>query len=194
VIPVPGTCTARWATTNAGHQAGDICAAPAVEEIGDSELCRHHYNRAMKWFYERKIELPLRYQRQLEESRRKAAEEARLAAEARSIVYFLRRGDGIIKIGFSASYPSRLNSLQAKHGPLRLLLAYAGGRKEESEAHDRYASLCVGGEWFRPSVPMLLDVQRLRRTWATRPNRLPEQVTVSEIRALVKAMRQELVA
>lgn len=74
---IPGrTCTARWATGNAGHDAGDLCGAPAAEEIGDSELCAHHYRRAMDWFYRRRIELPLKHQREHEESLRRAAEAA----------------------------------------------------------------------------------------------------------------------
>lgn len=190
-VGAEGICTARWATGNADHEAGDICGAPAGEEIGDSELCHHHYDRAMKWFYDRKIDLPLRHQRQLEESYRHAAERARLAAEARSIIYFLRRADGMIKIGVTTNYPARRTDLQMEHGRLQLLLAYAGTRKEEREAHDRFALARVKGEWFRPSLPLLLDVQRLRRACDKRPNRLPEQVPVAEIRALIKAVREQ---
>jgi hypothetical protein len=185
------TCTARWATGDGTHRAGDLCGEPATEWVGDSDLCPHHFGRALNWFYKRKIELPKERQREHEESLRQAAEARRLAAEARSIVYFLRRGDGVIKIGFSTNYPARLNNLRGQHGPLRLLLAYAGGRREESEAHHRFAAACAGGEWFRPVLPLLLEVQRLRQGRDKRPNNLPEQAPIAEVRALIKSIREQ---
>lgn len=187
----PGTCTARWATANAYHDAGDICGAPAVDEIGDSELCRHHWDRAVKWFIDRKIELPLRHQREVEESRRLAAEKARLAAEARSIVYYLRRTDGLIKIGTSTSYLTRFKDLRRAHGDLALLVARAGGYPEETAAHNRFAAVHVGGEWFRPALPLLLEIQRMRVAALGRISQLPEQVPMAEVRALIKVARRE---
>jgi hypothetical protein len=184
------TCTARWATGSGAHRAGDLCGDPATERVGDSDLCPYHFDRALSWFYRRRIELPAEHQREHEESLRQAAEASRLAAEARSIVYYLRRADGLIKIGFSARYPARLNSLRAKHGELRLLLAYAGGRKEEAEAHGRFALARATGEWFRPALPLLLEIQRLRRARDRQESRLPAQVPVAEIRALVRAVRE----
>jgi phage terminase Nu1 subunit (DNA packaging protein) len=85
------TCTARWATGNGTHRAGDLCGEPATERVGDSDLCPYHFGRALDWFYRRRIELPEERQREREESLRRAAEAARLAAEARSIVYYLHR-------------------------------------------------------------------------------------------------------
>jgi hypothetical protein len=191
VTPEPGTCTARWATGNAAHDAGDLCRAPATEEIGDSEMCRHHYDRAMEWFYKRSIDLPRRYQRQLEDERRQVAADARLAAEARSIVYYLRRTDGLIKIGTSTTHRARFSSLRREHGELSLLLAYAGGYKEEADAHGRFAAARVTGEWFRPELPLLLTILRLRNATAGRESRLPEQVPVAQIRALIKTTRAQ---
>ena len=122
----PGLCTARWATANQAHREGDLCGEPAAERLGDIDLCAHHYGRALDWFY--KCHVPEAPER-MEAARREASERARLIAEERSIVYYLRReSDGLIKIGFSTNYPSRLNTLRAEHGPLRLLLATAGGR------------------------------------------------------------------
>jgi Meiotically up-regulated gene 113 len=185
------TCTARWATGGSAHRAGDLCGQPATERVGDSDLCPYHFGRALDWFYKRKIELPKELQREHEESLRQAAEARRLAAEARSIVYYLQRADGLIKIGFSTSYPTRLKSLRVEYGELRLLLAYAGSRKEEAEAHNRFAAAHVMGEWFRPSLPLLLEIQRLRRGRDRWLNRLPEQVPPAEISALIKAVRKQ---
>ena len=79
-------CTARWATGNASHAAGSICGAPAAEWIGDSPVCRHHYERALDWYHKYRAELPEKNRLMIEEANRVAAEKARLAAEARSII------------------------------------------------------------------------------------------------------------
>lgn len=185
------TCTARWATGNGAHQAGDLCGQPATETIGDIDLCPHHFRRALDWFYKRRIELPKEHQREHEESLRQAAEARRLAAEARSIVYYLHRpADGLIKIGTSIDHKSRFSDLRREHGPLRLLLAYPGTRAEETEAHGRFAALRVEGEWFRPELPLLKAVLRMRGFAPKGRTRLPAQVPVAEIRALVKAARE----
>lgn len=191
------TCTARWASDNAAHAAGDLCGRPAVESIGDSDVCEHHRKRALTWFYNYRLKLPRVRQQQLEEAQIEAATQARLAAEARSIVYYLRRhSDGMIKIGFSASYPGRLTSLRGEHGELSLLLAYAGGRKEENQAHKIWAAARITArrEWFRPELPLLLGILRLRNASRARQNRLPEQVPITEIRALIKETRAKLAA
>lgn len=151
------TCTARWATGDGAHRAGDLCGEPATERVGDSDLCPYHFGRAFDWFYKRRIELPKEHQREHEESLRQAAEATRLAAEARSIVYYLHRpADDLIKIGTSTAHKTRFSDLRREHGQLRLLLAYAGGHKEETEAHNRFAAARVAGEWFRPTLPLLL--------------------------------------
>ena len=183
------TCTARWATGNGTHRTGDLCGRPATERVGDSDLCPHHFGRALDWFYKRRIELPAERQCEHEESLRQAAEARRLAAEARSIVYYLRRADGLIKIGTSTSHQTRFADLRREHGELSLLLAYAGGYEQETEAHRRFAAARATGEWFRPTLRLLLEIQRLRRAADRRPNRLPGQVPPAEIRALVRAAR-----
>ena len=116
------TCTARWATGDGTHRAGDLCGEPATEWVGDSDLCPHHFGRALNWFYKRKIELPKERQHEHEESLRQAAEARRLAAEARSIVYFLRRADDLIKIGFSTNYPleQTISEQQSKRSKRKL--------------------------------------------------------------------------
>lgn len=189
------TCTARWASDNAAHAAGDLCGRPAVECIGDSDVCEHHRKRALTWFYNYRVELPLRHQRRLEEAEIEAQVRKRLAAEGRSIVYYLRRhSDGMIKIGFSTNYPLRFKNLSGEHGQLSLLLAHAGGRKEEVQAHHAWASVRVKGEWFRPELPLLLAILRMRNAAARWKNRLPEQVPTTEIRALIKETREKLAA
>lgn len=178
-------CTARWATPNGAHDAGDPCGRPATETLADVDLCLHHYQRALDWLRKRAEDAPER----AEEMRRKIAEHERLLAEARSIVYYLRReSDGMIKIGFSSTYKSRLTALRAEHGPLRLLLATAGARLSEQEAHKAFAAHRVTprGEWFRPAKELLLYIQRARKAQDGRDTRLPEQVPLAEVRALIR--------
>ena len=185
------TCTARWATGNGAHRAGDLCGQPATEQVGDSDLCPYHFCRALDWFYKRRIELPAERQREHEESLRQAAEAARLAAEARSIVYYLHRpADDLIKIGTSAAHKTRFSDLRREHGHLRLLLATPGGYKEETDAHRRFAAAHVTGEWFRPELPLLKAVLHMRILAPRGDTRLPAQVPVAEIRALIKTMRR----
>jgi hypothetical protein len=185
------TCTARWATGNGAHRAGDLCGQPATERVGDSDLCPYHFGRALDWFYKRRIELPAERQREHEESLRQAADAARLAAELRSIVYYLHRpADGLIKIGTSTDHKARFGDLRREHGHLRLLLAYPGTRKEETDAHHRFAALCVEGEWFRPELPLLTAVLRMRARAPKGDTRLPAQVPVTEIEALIKTARK----
>lgn len=47
----------------------------------------------------------------------------------------------------------------------------------------------VPPDWFRPELPLLLEIQRLRRAHDRQASRLPEQVPIAEICALVKAVR-----
>jgi Meiotically up-regulated gene 113 len=168
-----------------------MCGEPATERVGDSDLCPYHFGRALDWFYKRKIELPEQRQREHEESLRRAAEARRLAAEARSIVYYLHRpADGLIKIGTSTDHKTRFGDLRREHGPLRLLLAYPGTRAEETAAHGRFYALRVEGEWFRPELPLLKAVLQMRDLAPKGDTRLPAQVPVAEIRALIKAARK----
>jgi hypothetical protein len=181
------TCAARWATSNRAHLAGDICGAVATELIGDVDLCVHHYRRALDWFYKHTEDAPERH----EEARRKAAEKGRLLAEARSVVYYLRReSDGLIKIGFTSNYRVRLSSLRREHGPLRLLLATAGARGEESAAHKMFLTQWVAGEWFRPEIELLKWIEDQREIARYHQDtRLPVQAPLTEVRALLRSAR-----
>lgn len=189
------TCTARWASAGADHGTDDICGRPAVERVGDSDMCDHHRKRALSWFYNYCVKLPLIHQRRLEEAEIEAATQRRLAAEARSVVYYLRRhSDGMIKIGFSTNYPLRYKTHSGEHGPLSLLLAHAGGRKEEKQVHDAWVLARAEGEWFRPTLPLLLMILSMRNASRMGQNRLPAQVPIKEIRALIKETRDRSAA
>ena len=72
-----------------------------------------------------------------------------------SWIYFVQRGDGLIKIGFSSDPRTRLQTLTGEHGVLRSLLLVSGGRAEEREFHDRFSTHRVTGEWFRTHEEVL---------------------------------------
>lgn len=179
-------CGARWATTNPDHREGDACGQPATDRVGDVDLCPHHFQRALEWFYRRKIDLPEQVQAEAAAAQLRAAHAARLAAEARSIIYAARRdSDGLIKIGTTASYRQRMNALRREHGQLSLFLAIPGSYPEETALHGRFADLWVEGEWFRPGRPLLWWILRMRQAHSYPETRLPRGAPLREIRALL---------
>jgi hypothetical protein len=67
-------------------------------------------------------------------------------------VYFIKRSNGLIKIGYSTNVDSRFRSLQNQAGERMQLLGKApGGRVLEKELHDLFKDLREIGEWFRTS-------------------------------------------
>lgn len=187
-VPDDAVCTARWATSSRQHAEGDLCGAPATEMVGDIDMCPHHYQRALEWFYRRIEEMPER----VEQARRAAAEKERLIAEERSIVYFLHSEvSGLVKIGTTTAYRTRLSALQSEHGPLRLLLAVPGARPREAETHRRFHAQRAAGEWFRAERPLLLWIKRTREAQSVhKETRLPDQVPVSAIRMMLREERR----
>lgn len=92
-----------------------------------------------------------------------SAERAR-ELEASSVVYFLQRSDGLIKIGFSARFRTRLSTLSKEHGDLEVLTTEPGGRGRESELHARFHQARVVGEWFRPTRSLRSYIASLKAT------------------------------
>lgn len=68
-----------------------------------------------------------------------------------SQVYFLRRADGLIKIGFSNTFATRLATLTKSHGPLEVLRLINGDRRRERSVQSRLKRHHEYGEWFRDS-------------------------------------------
>lgn len=73
-----------------------------------------------------------------------------------TVVYFARRLDRI-KIGFSHDVEGRMKALHCT-----LLATVPGGRAEEAEMHQRFASGRDTGEWFRPTEELLAFIAGLR--------------------------------
>jgi hypothetical protein len=102
-----------------------------------------------------------------EQARALAALEAARAAPKRaaagSVVYYLRRADGAIKIGFSVKLRSRMSSLAELHGPLELLGTEPGGWHHEHHRHEQFARLRIhrNQEWFTPGPALLRHISGL---------------------------------
>lgn len=79
-------------------------------------------------------------------------------------IYFAQatEGGGAIKVGFSDNVPARIKQLEAHYGrPLAVLATLPGGREEEREIHERFASLRFGKtEQFRPDPELLTFIGR----------------------------------
>ncbi|SRR6266571_2337937 len=184
-------CTARWAAGNGSHRAGDLCGQPAAEQVGDSDVCPHHYKRALDWFYKRKIGLPEQHQRAHEESMRRAAEATRAAAEARGVVYYIRRtSDGMIKIGTITVFRRRMATHRREHGEIQILLTHGGAAKDEHAIHQKFDVYRIGGwgsEWFRPARPLLNWILSTRSTERHKKTQGLDILPVTELRKLIKA-------
>lgn len=133
----PATCTAYWRTRD-DQLVPAVCGEPAPYEVADTFFCDHHYRRALQW--------------------------AETVVRCRdSMVYYVQREDGLIKIGMSRDCPVRLETIARQHGPLDLLAVHGGARQEEAAVHRAFKALRVEGEWFRPELPLLEHIVKVRK-------------------------------
>lgn len=86
-------------------------------------------------------------------------------------VYFIRAGEGPIKIGVAADVDARVRHLQtAQAEPLVVLAVTGGGQKQEFAYHQRFAGYRLHGEWFSPHPEILAEVNSLNeRSPCVRP-------------------------
>lgn len=142
-------CAALWKTTTAYHLAESVCGNRAVDWLGDVPLCAHHMRRIGDAIH--------RYNVAERERWARAAEQSRAKRMANSVVYFVER-DGFVKIGTTIRLAERLKALSRGDcaidgltpGPVELLATMSGDVSAESELHERFAHLRIGGEWFLP--------------------------------------------
>lgn len=85
---------------------------------------------------------------------------AQLSALAResgqpSRVYFVRRSDGLIKIGVARDVFARMSAIQKVEGPLSLIGSMPGSYAVEQALHQLLEVDRVQGEWFRSSQRLL---------------------------------------
>jgi hypothetical protein len=76
-------------------------------------------------------------------------------------VYFLRRADGLIKIGTTFRFAQRLETLIKSHGPLEVIRVINGDRQRERSIHRLFHVHHEYGEWFRPSAELLAAIPKL---------------------------------
>jgi len=88
--------------------------------------------------------------------------EQQRANVAASLVYFIRSGDGPIKIGIAQDVEKRRRSLQTAHpAPLVTLATTDGGFQKERAYHRKFAKHRLEGEWFAPHADILAEIERL---------------------------------
>lgn len=84
----------------------------------------------------------------------------------RSVVYFARRDDGAIKIGFTSDVQRRLREIRKEERltstPV-LLATFDGDKRLELMLHERYARHRIDGEWFHPSEELEALIDCLAR-------------------------------
>lgn len=78
------------------------------------------------------------------------------------VVYFAKRQNGDIKIGYTADLRSRMRQLRRSHGVVEILATEPGGEARERELHDAFRRLWTGSaEWFRPGDGLLAHIDAL---------------------------------
>lgn len=78
-------------------------------------------------------------------------------------VYAIQDGSGNIKIGKSVNPHQRMNSLQTSHATKLVMLGYCLNQLplEEKALHKRLKKDRLEGEWFKPSVDVMLVVKEI---------------------------------
>jgi hypothetical protein len=64
-------------------------------------------------------------------------------------IYFLKRADGLIKIGTTTDFEVRAAALAVGHGPLEVIRVVNGGPRRERALHTAFKRFWEYGEWFR---------------------------------------------
>lgn len=181
-------CVARWASSTSGHPAGSICGDPGSRKVGDVWLCDHHFERALDWRWEDFLR-----ERAADIESGWSFEARQWDADAAEVVYYLlRESDGLIKIGTSGVFRTRLSALRCEHGPLRILATHRGDRAGEQNMHARFKDLRVDGEWFRPDRALVTWILEIRKRQAKiqPPTLISGTVALSEVEELAKAARR----
>jgi hypothetical protein len=149
--------------------SGEMCGDPAPHEAAGTFFCDYHYERALQW----------------------AAEAGRTEG---SLVYYVRRErDGLIKVGTSRVFASRFADLSREHGPLLIMAAHRGARREEAAVHRYFKALRAEGEWFRPELPLLEHILKVRAATAERSYEgLPPQLDLLELGRIISRLRRKI--
>lgn len=92
----------------------------------------------------------------------------------RSVVYYLRRRDGLIKIGFTSNLALRAGMLTQTYGDLDLLATEPGSRNIERQRHRQFRTARLdplspwegegATEWFAAVPSLMHHIEMLRGT------------------------------
>ena len=183
-------CTARWKSHGDGHSAGDICGRLGEHQVVDLRLCEYHWRRLFIW-YDEQQRIEVERNRELTAAMRRShqAEMGTLNAQGSQIVYYIRRGDGAIKIGTTTKPADRMAALRWEHGPIEILLTHCGDGERERQMHARFAALRIEGEWFRPEMELLMWIANVRRKPVNAQTRMDGTVRLGVIVAMIKALK-----
>ncbi len=82
------------------------------------------------------------------------------------MVYFVRTGNGLIKIGATNNFYNRMRDLRYTHrGPLKLLGIMPGYFTEEQEVHQKFHHLRIDNAWhaelFHPGLDLMEFIESL---------------------------------
>jgi len=101
-----------------------------------------------------------------------------------AVVYFAQSLDDLnIKIGWTVDLRSRAKSILGA-GNVVVLATVAGSRETERLLHERFESIRLTGEWFRPTGPLIECISALRRMGSEEEKRaflgLPAETSPSQ--------------
>ena len=119
------------------------------------DLCEYHEDLVNEHYaFERLIRDPRKFLDR-KEPKYAAPAEMHLLAIHSSVVYFLQRSDGLIKIGTTTNLKSRRSDLEIGAGPLVVLGCISGSYETEQRIHAKFADSRQFGEWFSSSDDLL---------------------------------------
>lgn len=175
---------------SAGSASNVLCGSPADDSIPGFALC-HEHRSALDGHVAERVAAELDRLR-CEREEKAAREEDELCAlmdgwtaAAPSVVYYLRRVDGLIKIGTTTHLRNRMSAIARKHGPLQLLATHGGCFEREGAQHDQFEALHVGNEWFKPGPDLVGAIVEIRRRPENMSTAVPGTVPVDFVESLL---------
>lgn len=109
------------------------------------------------------------------------------------MIYFLRDGQGHIKIGTTVRLSERKCQLESEVGePLEVVGVMGGSYREESALHRRFADHNIVNEWFEPHADLLAFIEENAAPWDGVDEK--PQYAIAKIDALVMRDARVVVA
>jgi DNA-binding XRE family transcriptional regulator len=107
------------------------------------------------------------------------------------MVYFIQAKNGPIKIGYTKSVITRLQSLQTSNTEKLIVLGtIKGDAKKEKNIHEKFKHLRISGEWFK-SDPELLSFIRKNNTIILEKNK-KEKTYLPKLERIFKTIGENI--